>query len=320
MKYIYLDWNVIQYSKQLKNEGNIDESSFYGLVGKLSRKYYFPFSIAHLKDLATSIKKSNKGYIEEDLSFIKSFTNNCAITVDNETLKIIKTVDVYKEFEGVQGLIRKNKDIDLHVVCFGKSFDIDMSQVREDDLLKEFLEKNNGVLTPKVMVDFIKYISQEISDPKFYKKFRAYVSGLQAKYRKSHKSIVDQKSDYFKKIIPFFDFMLERDESKIFSTFNEAINAFLSIDGRDQKNMDKSQKIELAYSILDFNPSFYDKVTNSNRPSNIYNDIEHLYFASEANYYVTEDRANLKKSSLVAKLLFPHLKVLSMKEFQSKFC
>jgi hypothetical protein len=39
-----------------------------------------------------------------------------------------------------------------------------------------------------------------------------------------------------------------------------------------------------------------------------------------AKYYVTEDKMTLKKSRLVASLLFPNLKILGMKDFQHKFC
>ena len=319
MKYIYLDWNVMQYSKQLKNKNHIDETSFYGLVRKISRKYDFPFSIAHLKDLASS-KKNNNKHIEEDLLFIQSFSKGCAITLDNNKLKIIKDINADKEFEGALSLIKENKNIELDIVVSGDSYEIDMSQVKKDDLFKDFLEENNGTLDPKLMVGFIKYIVDELSEPVFYKKFRKQVSELKSKYRKSHKSIIDQKSDYFKKIIPLFDFILEQDESKISQKFDEAMNAFLSINERKKEDLDKFQKIQIAYMLLDFNPSFYDKVTKSNRPSNIYNDIEHLYFASEAKYYVTEDKATLKKSSLVAKFLFPDLKILTMSELQHKFC
>ena len=65
-KYIYLDWNVIQYMKHDTIINEINGTEFKILVKKLSKKYVFPWSEGHLQDLLISFKPSNLRYVEED--------------------------------------------------------------------------------------------------------------------------------------------------------------------------------------------------------------------------------------------------------------
>ncbi|MDQ7084075.1 MAG: hypothetical protein Q9M36_03710 [Sulfurovum sp.] len=103
------------------------------------------------------------------------------------------------------------------------------------------------------------------------------------------------------------------------NNFNKTMISFLSIDNRVIEDLTMGAKIDLAYSVLDFNQNFRDKIKNKNKPSNMLRDMKHLYFATEAKYYITEDDMTYKKSKFVCEALHIKVKILKMNEFINKF-
>ncbi len=168
------------------------------------------------------------------------------------------------------------------------------------------------------MQNFLSNIWQLRDDPDYYKKFRNGVAKLKEKFSKTD-TILNQESDYFNKIIPFLDFFDIDDENVLEHKFDEALKAFLAIDGRNINNMKTGEKIQVAYMLLDFHPRFRDKVNKKNRPSNIGRDLKNFFFASQAKYYVTEDKATLKKAAFVSNYLSLRVKVENMSNFFQDF-
>lgn len=317
MDYVYLDWMVFQYMKHSTVKDSINGIEFLNTVNKLKKKYRFPFSEGHLCDLAISFSPSNLENVKSDLLFINSLSSNYALGTDkNEKIIPINNVDIYKLFNEI---VMEVQD-DLNINVSGDSHIIDMELLPKNDLFRPFLEKNNGVLDSNVMKNLMEQIWDSMDDPDFYKKFRDQVSKLKEKFDGGN-TLISTESSYFKGILPFLDFLLSENPDDFIDTFDDVIKSFCSINGRCFDKLKVGEKIELAYSILDFNPKYREKKINKkNKPSNLRRDCKNLYFASQAKYYVTEDSATFKKSTFVCKALSLRVKVLSMSEFMAKFC
>lgn len=322
MKYIYLDWNVFQYIKHeaISEKKHINAVEFKKLIKKLSNKYIFPYSEAHLRDLAIS---NNEHYVNEDLKFIENISNNYVLGfIENEKIVIQKDyIDIKKFFDEIKLNIREELNREL-VLDFktNNSYSISIDEVSNDDLFKPFIEQNNGILDNEVFRDFIINMYQNIDNSDFYKKFRTQICQLKSKFENTTNTILDKNSNYYHELIPFLDFIIENDITKMKQNFHSAMISFLNIDKkRIFEDLTIGAKIELAYSLLDYNQHFRDKINNKNRPTNIMRDMKHLHYASDAKYYITEDIMTYKKSKFVSEVLGLKVKILKMSEFINKF-
>ena len=316
MQYIYLDWNVIQYMKHSIVTDSVDGVAFSTLIKKLSKKYRFPFSEGHLRDLAISFKPENIALVEDDLKYLSELSAGYALGLDeNENIKVINDVDIYKTFED----ITEEPNIEPHIEITGENYSIDMEKLPKINLLKQLLESNNGVMDVNVMKDFLSQLLAHIDDPEYYKLFRKNVSELKKRFVCTD-TVIDKQSDYFKSITPFLYFLVTDDLQVLESNFNDAMRAFGFINGKIFDSFKQGRKIEQAYALLDLHPKFRDKINKKNRPSNISRDIKNLFFASQAKYYITEDQSTYKKASFVCKVLSLDVKILNMSTFSYKFC
>ncbi|MCD9527570.1 hypothetical protein [Photobacterium carnosum] len=316
MNYVYLDWNVIQYMKHATVQDSINGPEFLELVNKLSKKYKFPFSEGHLKDLAISLKPENKDHITADLDYLNALSQGYALGIieDNESIIPTQQVDIYQFFEDIVSKIQLEPEINVT----GGSYAIGTELLSKKSVFSPLLEENNGVLDSSVMSKMLQNLWISMDDHNFYKSFRLQVAELKNKFENVD-TVIDQNSEYFKKIVPFLEFMTTEDLTNIVSDFEPVLTSFLSIDGRSIKGMTVGKKIEIGYMLLDYHPKLRDKVNKKNRPSNIARDCKNLFFASQANYYVTEDKATFKKSEFICKALSLKVKVVSMSDFTAKF-
>lgn len=297
-------------------QGSINGPEFANLVRKLSKKYQFPFSEGHLRDLAISFKPQNKSYVDEDLDYLNKISNGYALgTIDEiETLATTNNVNI-KEF--FNELLNEQSDEPVFDI-FGGEYSVDSYKISDGDIFKPHLEKNNGILNKNVMLSVLQELWANIDNPNFYKSFRNQVSTLKSTFQKRD-TILDKKSDYFKGFLPLLDFLCS-EEPKYQDNFEDVIQSFLSINGRILDERKIGQKIELVYMLLDFHPYFMDKVNKKNRPSNIGRDCKNLFFASQAQYYVTEDKSTFRKADFVIKALSMQVKVTTMSAFLARFC
>ncbi len=68
-------------------------------------------------------------------------------------------------------------------------------------------------------------------------------------------------------------------------------------------------------------PMFHDKLKkNKNTLSNIVRDSSHVDYASEANYFVSEDVQTRKKTKFLYDVYGIKTKIVSEEEFISNFC
>ena len=317
MKYIYLDWNVVQYMKNSTIKDSINGPEFSNIVNKLSKKYQFPFSEGHLKDLAISFDPQNKTYVEKDLDYLNKISNGYALgTIDeNDTLGTTNNVKIKELFYELLTEQSKEPKFDIS----NGEYHVDSSKVSDKGIFKPHLEKNNGILDQNVMLAVLQDLWVNMDDPKFYKQFRNQVSTLKSTFKKRG-TILDKKSDYFKQLLPLLDFLSSDKPLNHIDDFENILQSFLSINGRVLDERKIGQKIELIYMLLDFHPYFMDKVNKKNRPSNINRDCKNLFFASQAKYYVTEDNSTFRKAYFVTKALCLKVTIIKMNDFLTKFC
>lgn len=313
MQYIYLDWNVIQYMKHSTVTDSIDGVAFSALVKKLSKKYRFPFSEGHLRDLAVSFKSENIALVKDDLKYLYELSAGYVLGLDqNENFVMRNDVNIFKFFETIIAKV----DIEPNFEITGESYSVDMEKLSKNNLFKQLLESNNGVMDINVMKNFLSKCWVFIDNPEFYKLFRNNISELKNRFARTD-TVLDPQSDYFKSITPFLDFLVTDDLQILRNNFNEAMKAFSLINGRNFDCFKLGKKIEQAYSLLDYHHKFRDKINNKNRPSNIDRDIKNLFFASQAKYYITQDQSTYKKASLVCEVLPLNVKILNMSEFRA---
>lgn len=318
MKYVYLDSNIIQYIKNSTVSGHINGPEFNEVVKSLSRKYKFPYSEGHLCDLAAKYKPENKTCIDQDLEFIFKLSNGHVLGFDPEENLLVVQKTKSTMLNSFNKLLNKTPPV-IDIDVKGESYSVNTKQMSDKDLFKSTIKSNADILDPAVMKSVLENHWQNIDDPAFYKSFREQVSNLKKKFKETD-TILDQDSDYFKKIMPLLNFLAANNFSMYRQNFDDVINSFLAINGRSSNGMKIGKKIQLVYSILDFNPNFRDKINNKNRPTNMVRDINNLIFASQAEYYVTEDQSTLKKARFVCDALSLNVKVLTMSDFSNRFC
>lgn len=321
MKYIYLDWNVFQYMKQetVLEKKSINGLEFKELVKRISNKYTFPYSEGHLKDLSISQAE----YIAEDLEFIKTISkNNILGFIDDEKIVIQKDyIDIKTFFNQLKESSKDELEQEINLdITSNTCYEIAVNEMDENNLLKPFIEQNNGILDDKVFSKFIMMMYQNIDNPDFYKKFRIQVDQLKKNFESTTNTLIDKDSRYYSELIAFLSFMVENDMNNMKENFHKTMISFLNIDKkRIFEDLTIGAKIELAYSLLDYNQHFRDKINKKNRPTNMFRDIKHLHFASDAKYYITEDNTTYKKSKFVSEVLGLNVKVLKMNELVNKF-
>lgn len=311
--YIYLDWNVIQYMKHGRISDGFDAVKFKEFIGELSKTYSFPASEGHLLDLASTFKAENIKYVKEDIEFLKEISGGFMLGINPDESLIPVKADISREFEKV----KLDKNSYLEIAVTGESYQIDMNKLSRDSLLRPHLEENDGILGPSVMESLLRKIRDSIDTPEIYKRFRTEVSNLKSSFSKND-TVLSNKSQYFKNIEALPDCFKINDYDSLLENFPKILESFLAIDGRYIEQLTKCQKIDISYLLLDFHPLFRDKINKKNKPENIHRDSKHLFFASDAKYYVTEDDSSFKKAKFITKALGLRVRVMKMNELRLK--
>jgi hypothetical protein len=292
---------------------------FKELVEKFSNKYIFPYSEGHLRDLAVS---NNEVYIQEDLAFLKDISNNYCLGLDNNENIVYQRnyIDIKQFFDNIKKIVKEeeNNTIELNFQTDNKC-NVVVNQIDENNLFKPFIENNNGMFDNKVFFDAFTMLCQNIDNPDYYKRFREQVYNIKNNFENTPNSIINQESNYFKQLLPFLNFLVDNNLENVKNNFDKTMISFLSINNeRILENLTIGAKIELAYSLLDYNQNFRDKIKKKNKPNNMLRDMKHLHFASEAKYYITEDGMTYTKSKFVCEVLHLKVKILKINEFINK--
>ena len=240
-RYIYLDWNVIQYMKHERVVPNkFDAVKFREFVDELRSKYKFPASEGHLRDLASTLNSSSEKYINEDLKFLDDISNGIMLGIHSDDEMLIPTKE---NIEDQFKMIASEDEPEPVFSAVGESHEVDMKALPSKSLLRPLLEKNSGIIDSKLMEDFLGSIWENMDSPDFYKNFRSEIASLSITFAKTD-TILSQDSAYFKKIESFMKIGNINDLDVLIKEFNDIFVSFLAIDNKKIEDLKKGEKIQ----------------------------------------------------------------------------
>lgn len=293
---------------------------FKDAVFRLKKKFCFPYSDGHIKDRANGFSAEHIKKVIDDISFAEVINeNHCVGICNNEPIIVKKSM---KQF--LEEYINKKTICTLLEENMWKLPDltIDISKINEEHPMYEVLKNHNGILSACNVNEFLYDIYCKIfSDKDCYKKFRNYI----------------QKNDLVKNI-----------QSVSVSNYNEllvlenlvySLSPFLETFNDDRETLSgkwkniaerwfsaESKKLTMdllliqGYTLLDMHPLFKEKLKKGkNTLDNIIRDGNHCFFASKADYFVTEDAHTREKTMFLYKVYGIKTKVVSEKQFLEHF-
>lgn len=319
-KYIYLDWNVYFYMENPRQDdkGKIDEA-MKELVMSLKDEYFFPYSDGHIQDLSSKFDESKRGYIKTDIAFAETINDQwCAGGGSNEEVIEIAfqkkpMMDFFNEHIGqsdptVEDLLNDMGDINF------SEFDVDMSKMQKDHPLYEIVKANGGKMSGEILKKMlVDSYTDMFSNSGQYKQMRSYVDKVDLNNLNRPMQFVDRmeadRELYYQK---FFYDCLDDDEKTLQGKWASVVKRYLS---RNGGNAPLEKQLIQGYSLLDMHPLFHDKLKKNNTLDNIRRDGIHCFYASKADYFVSEDEKTRRKISFMYDAYGIKTEVVSEEEF-----
>lgn len=316
MSYIYLDWNVVKYMKEHRsdNKSNTDEY-FTALIFDLEKKgkYSFPYSVAHIKD---RVNKYNPNYCNLVLSDLKFFSllnkSMCLGTIDslNKLVCVKKDMGIFFDEYITKPKRAPNINDSLNESINVK---VDLKQLDKQCPLYNIAERNSGIITPHVMTKYLIELYQTIfvsSEP--YKNFRDYIQRMNICNNNQQIKETKNGKKLFEHLSPFFA-TKDYGEEQLKKCWKKVCKKWFSL---NSELPTKEQLLIQGYVLLDFHPLFSEKLkANKNTLDNIIRDSSHVYYASEAEYFISEDKNTRKKTKFIYEVFDIATKVVSEQEF-----
>ena len=178
-----------------------------------------------------------------------------------------------------------------------------------------FLSSHQAKLSPLLMQEFLVELYNSIfTDGFLYKKFRNYIENHKQellnpllKNSDSFSSIISRQCYAYIKSFDFSVEELEKNWKEI------AYNFFYPNFG---SNVPLGVLLSHGYMLLEMHPLFHDKLSkNKNNLGNILRDSNHLFFASKADYLLSEDKHFREKAKFIYKVYGINTLVVSEEEF-----
>ena len=322
--YIYIDWNVVKYMKEPRSNCIRMDNECRETIYKLKRKYKFPFSEAHIQDRASKFREEYRDKVIEDFMFFGGISDNLVIGRCEEKDKfIMQYYNPMKMFnDEVEKIENKVKQDNLYTPQ--GTFQADMSKIGEDHPLYEMLKANNGLYTPTAMNDYIEKMFDKIfSDANEYKRFRNYIG----KVNIDKNELLNQQSNlgdmlyaqYLYNHMQEFVKSMQYNREELKQNWENITKEYLSMSSTT--NLSKEKSLIQGYMLLEMHPIFYDQLKNKkNTLDNIRRDAMHVYYASEAKYFISEDLHTREKTKFLYEVYNIKTKVVSEEEFLEYFC
>lgn len=320
-KYIYLDWKVFKYIKEPRKEYEELDKRVKEIITRTRSKYVYPFSEAHLRDCVNKYKPEYREKVEEDLTFTEDVSERFCLAYrpDKRCIQPIKQ-SITEVFDQVISL--QNKPLDLSAVYPEMvPFEVKKKEFENDKLVNGFLSAEKGVWDRSKMSELVERIFWECFASKAtYDTVRK--QEWKRQQRKEERCINDiyynvtQKN--LERLIRCYE---SADVEYIIRNWKNAIIDAISIHYPKEEISDEGL-ICSAYCLLDWHPMYRDKLGKKNTFSNITRDAKHVWYASQAHMFVTEDKHTRKKCDVLYKSFGIKTKVLSMEEFEAlmDFC
>ncbi|MBN8836331.1 MAG: hypothetical protein J0I09_03675 [Sphingobacteriia bacterium] len=323
---VYLDWNIFSYLKNLKTS-NEPYITLNQNLSKHKEDLLVPYTSAHLTDLITSYKQSEKGKQKtlEDLQYLEELTNNLCIIYDYKEQKTYpdrySIKDYFEQLLDSDTLMTGNFEnlfSSLKVTEFDgltNSFfdllktlpaDIDTTifqniNSKYQSFKDAFQQTATNSSYYNLLNDTFKLLSQYNSNPKTYRNIRN-VSLDELKL--SH--------DYTQSENPIDDISKNLENSAFKKSFQEFASENLKNYFKD-KEPSRFDSFTNHYIILDFLGYYRDS-----HFKNLLQDAFHAYYGAHCDFFVTDDDNTYHK----AKVIYDHFNIKTVvcksQEFNSQ--
>ena len=195
-------------------------------------------------------------------------------------------------------------------------FNVNIDKIDETHPMYEFLRERNGEISSKGMEEILQGLYSTIfQDNRKYKQLRDYVNNFDFEYAKDQEYSFEELI-YFDKLLyhifPFLD-SFKDDESTLLKKWSSIANHWFSLN-----NMELEMDVLLiqGYSLLDMHPLFKEKLKRGkNTLDNIIRDGNHCFYASRAQYFISEDENTRIKTAFLYRAYGIKTKVVSEQEF-----
>ena len=312
-KFILLDWNIV---KALKSPHNDKERDLMFLLQKLQKKYATPFCESHLRDLKKGYSADTKPLVDDDLNFLGTLSRNTALIINESgDITTYSPVDPKSAFAQLLSKSLDNNSPDLSTVNIPPyEFFVDFSALADDHPLKELLGTTNGACTPAIINAFLKEKYDDIFfDKNTYKIFRNYTPKVLNDITMNSPEMFDK----FSLALPFYE-ALKLPEDKLVDVWKNVTESWLKQSLGE--TIPFGTHLTCAYTMLDMHPAFYDDLKKKkNTLDNITRDANMIYYASFAEYLITEDKECYRKAKFIFKAFDIKTKVMKISEFLATF-
>lgn len=299
IKSIYLDWNIFQDIMQNRKSPRLAEN----LTAAKRKVYLTPYSHIHIEDL---LRCSNSDYVKSDLGKLAVITGTSCIGPHKDGSGFcIDKIPPELIFAAMKSDPTKSANTDEIKFQF-PPYKVEIEKLSAENVLIPFLQKSNGFMSSELMENFIDHLLENaLSDHK-----------LQRDFRNSFIEIVKLNQPALEEIRewPIYEYLLSSAE-EIETNFISIFQSFLSIDGRSIDTISEEDKFTIAYGILDFFPTFKEKIERKNNLNNMFSDALHVYVASKCSYYICGDKKSVKKAKVIYRAFQVKTKVYYVEDF-----
>jgi len=267
----------------------------------LKRKYKFPFSNAHVWDRANHFMEEYRQEVENDFRFFENITDqNCiAYCEDLNKFAMIK-YSIQTMFDNE--ISSTKNDIKINpIINPENAFLVDMSRIEQNHPLFKYFQNNNGRYSQLTMNDFLEELSKVIfTDVSVYRDLREYIKGLKIKKKELTQALSMKNKDYLDYLLlhmwPFISSMSYSKE-ELQKNWNTIAESWF---GMNNRIINRDLLIINGYMLLEMHPRFNDKLKkDKNTLDNIRRDANHAWYASEAQYFVSEDEHTREKTNFI---------------------
>lgn len=319
--YIYLDWNVFKYMKDNRLQYKELDEEFLYLINTIKRRYKIPISQAHIKDRMSRFSEKHIEDVKDDFAFVANvcegyFIGN--IPNENNQLGLVKAdirncyIDYMNEM--------KNSQNDIDLVSFISDCAIDLNSVNSSHPMYCYLKDNQGT-----MKDFDVFLEKMYTDifeeTGSYANLRDYIRQFEIDRAEFHVFNLTELCELDRLLYHITPFLLSfkyDSIDKLCDSWKNIANRFFSY---NVNNPSMELLLIQGYVLLDMHPLIKKEKLKKrkNTLDNIIRDGSHCYYASKANYFVSEDEAIRAKVSFLYSAYDIKTKVLSEHELLYRF-
>jgi predicted nucleic acid-binding protein len=329
---IYLDWNTISYLKNLFKNG--EKSDIINLIENYQADFLFPYSPAHVQDLAKGAEKpENLEYIKADLDFLDKISKQHCIQIDVLDSSNIKPF-IGSAHHLLDSIIETNMGDLFNPINLEKSFDntflpnfgkeivdiwkrtpVDTKFITAAENTKEakaFYDKyfrriQTENTTYNLMLDFSDFYKELKTNPEIY--------NLLANILRTQVNINPKEVSNFKNPIEELNVIFKNSTLKM--DFDE-LSTIKSDDSNKLLNSNFT-KYALEYGNLDMSGFHPEKLNKKNLYSNFTNDSHHSYYAGYCDCLVSFDKKLLYKSEALYKKYRIETKTYTPQDFVNHY-